>query len=122
MQIETTKWRKRRGHFLLDDAHTHRKSPLKSVQIADGGPAFQQFLSIYVSDEVLDKYPGKYRQGDKSFDNVPNELDCLINKCIPNKCKEFSYNKEQKKCLTNDLESQSWRLTAESGWDHYKYD
>ena len=24
------------GHFLLDDAHAHRKSILKSVQIADG--------------------------------------------------------------------------------------
>ena len=36
IQIKTRKWRKRRGNFLLDDAHTHRKSPLKSVQIAGG--------------------------------------------------------------------------------------
>ena len=34
--METTKWRKMHGNFLLDDAHTHRKSLLKSVQIAGG--------------------------------------------------------------------------------------
>ena len=37
--METTKWRKRHGNFLLDDAHAHRNSPLKSVQIAGGAPA-----------------------------------------------------------------------------------
>ena len=29
--------RKRHGNFLLDDAHAHQKSPLKSIQIAGGG-------------------------------------------------------------------------------------
>ena len=38
--METTKWRKRHGNIVIllsqDDAHAHRKSPLKSVQIAGG--------------------------------------------------------------------------------------
>ena len=46
--METTKWCKMHGNFLLDDAHAYRKSLLKSVQIAGGVTAFNYIIFVKI--------------------------------------------------------------------------